>query len=322
MSAAIAIADCRQAPRWLHAWAVLTACATLPLLLLGAEVTTKKVGMADPQGFRLPWHLWTVHDLWSRGLGYLIEHSHRLAGFTVGICVIVLALGLWRKEPRRAVRLAGLAALAAIIVQGLLGGFRVQLNALMGPRLALVHGCFAQLVFALLVSLALVTARGWSAPAPLADLALRRWTLLTACLVYLQVMLGALVRHTDSWTGPRLHLLAAFAVLGAVLRMAHLVYDAHPRSRALVAATALLAGLLVLQLGLGVEAWLARFPATPEWAQGMPPTLAAGLPRTLHSLVGAWVFSAAVATALTAYRGVVWFTDPEAAPIGRLEGVA
>ena len=45
----------RLAPRWLHWWAVFTACAALPLVLLGAEVTTKQVGMVDPQGFRAPW---------------------------------------------------------------------------------------------------------------------------------------------------------------------------------------------------------------------------------------------------------------------------
>jgi hypothetical protein len=41
-------------PRWLHAWAVLTVVATLPLLFLGAEVTTKQAGMTDPAGYRHP----------------------------------------------------------------------------------------------------------------------------------------------------------------------------------------------------------------------------------------------------------------------------
>src|ERR1700746_3344707 len=83
-------------PRWLHRWAVLTACAALPLVLLGAEVTTKQVGMADPQSVRTPWHLFTIAmpELLERGLGYVIEHSHRLAGWLVGACAIVLAVGM------------------------------------------------------------------------------------------------------------------------------------------------------------------------------------------------------------------------------------
>ena len=43
-----------RVPRWLRAWAVLTACAALPLVTLGAEVTTKQVGMVDQKGFRRP----------------------------------------------------------------------------------------------------------------------------------------------------------------------------------------------------------------------------------------------------------------------------
>src|SRR5262245_26782592 len=53
-----------RAARWLNAWAVLTAAFTLPLLALGAEVTTRRVGMVDRQGFREPWHLIA---LWLQG---------------------------------------------------------------------------------------------------------------------------------------------------------------------------------------------------------------------------------------------------------------
>src|SRR5262245_4900401 len=80
-----------QHSRWLHRWAVLTACITLPLLLLGAEVTTKKVGMVDPTGFREPWHMVTV-PLREKGLGFVIEHSHRLVGFVAGTCITVLTV--------------------------------------------------------------------------------------------------------------------------------------------------------------------------------------------------------------------------------------
>src|SRR5262249_28848363 len=117
----------RAAPRWLHGWAVLTACATFILLALGAVVTTFQVGMADPIWPTYPWHLLLVS--WEEPKpGFLIEHTHRLAGYVVGCCVIVLAVGLWLKEPRRWLRGLGVFALGAVIVQGLLGGFRVKLN--------------------------------------------------------------------------------------------------------------------------------------------------------------------------------------------------
>src|SRR5215813_4664924 len=87
--------DRTPVPRWLHRWAVLTACAALPLVLLGAEVTTRQVGMVDSQSVRTPWHLFTV-SMEEHGLGYLIEHSHRFAGWFVGACAIILALGMLR----------------------------------------------------------------------------------------------------------------------------------------------------------------------------------------------------------------------------------
>src|SRR6516162_1994804 len=202
-------------PRWLHRWAVLTVCATFVLLLLGAVVTTFRVGMADPVWPTYPWHLLLIS--WDEpSPGFLIEHGHRLADYLLGLCTIVLAGLLWKFEPRRWVRWLGTAALAGVIVQGLLGGFRVLLNALVGTDLALVHGCFGQLVFALLVSVALVTSRGWAGagdePREAPGRRLRNWSLFTAGLIYVQLVFGAVVRHTDSPLGRRGHLLVAFAV--------------------------------------------------------------------------------------------------------------
>src|SRR6516165_3734383 len=146
---------------WLHRWAVLTACATFVLLLLGAVVTTFRVGMADPIWPTYPWHLLLVS--WEEPRpGFLVEHSHRLAGYIVGCCVIVLAVGLWRNNQPRGIRWLGVAALLGVIIQGLLGGFRVILDRYLGNNLALIHGCFAQLVFGMLVILATLT----SSPVP------------------------------------------------------------------------------------------------------------------------------------------------------------
>ena len=146
--------------RWLHYWAILTVAAAAPLLFLGAEVTTRGVGMADPVGFRLPWNLSGITSN-EGGAGLTIEHLHRLAGFVVGGCVIVLAAGLWFWEGPRWVRWMGVLALVGVIVQGLLGKYRVDLNALLGQDLALIHGIFGQTVFALLTSIAVLTSRAF-----------------------------------------------------------------------------------------------------------------------------------------------------------------
>src|SRR3954453_10516232 len=96
-------------PGWLHGWAVFTAVAALPLVALGAEVTTKQVGMADPQSVREPWYLLTLpkDQLWAQGVGLVIEHSHRTAGWLVGLLAIVLAAEMWFRARGTGVRAAG-----------------------------------------------------------------------------------------------------------------------------------------------------------------------------------------------------------------------
>jgi cytochrome c oxidase assembly protein subunit 15 len=290
--------------RWLHRWAMLTFVATLPLLLLGAEVTTKKVGMVDQVGFRAPWHLLTV--AWQeKGLGFLIEHAHRLAGFVVGTCAIVLCVALWLRERRRWVRWLGAAALAGVSAQGVLGILRVNLNARVGPELAMIHGCFAPLVVALLASLALFTSQAWAGPDRVSltsrDTArISRLSLVTAGLIYLQVVLGAVVRHQDLPLGARAHLLVAFAAVAAVVWLVKTVLDS--RIRGLLRQTTLLLPLLVvLQLLLGVEAWMSKF-ASPQWQQLRPLPVQATLVRSIHSLGGTLLLACAVVVALQALR--------------------
>jgi cytochrome c oxidase assembly protein subunit 15 len=310
-----------QTSPWLHRLAVLTVCATLPLLVLGAEVTTKQVGMVDPEGFREPWHLLRV-PLQELGLGFLIEHSHRLAGFIVGTCVIVLAVSLWLREPRRWLRWLGLAALLGVSVQGILGGLRVNLNVLMGNNLALIHGCFAQLIFALLVSLTLFTSRGWQTEAETADSPqLRRWSLLTVGLVYGQAVLGAVVRHKDFPWGARAHLIMAFAVVAAVVWLVKLVAESHPGDRFRMRPVLFLVGLVCVQVLLGVESWMSKFSA-PEWRQVQPLTAQPEVFRSLHYFVGALVFATAVVVTLQAHRQVTWSGKVAAVSVGRLEGAA
>jgi cytochrome c oxidase assembly protein subunit 15 len=310
-------------PRWLHAWAVLTVCATVPLLFLGAEVTTKKVGMVDPVGFREPWHLAYNLERAYRELGFLIEHSHRLLGFVVGACAIVLAIGLWLREPRRWMRWLGLAALAGVCLQGVLGILRVNQNVAMGRELALIHGCTAQLTFALLCSLALFTSRGWHSARRLPDgnASCRRWAILTASLVYLQLVLGAFVRHLDSPIAQRLHMLTAFAVIGTAVWMVKVLHESEQAWSQFFRPVHWLFGLLILQLMLGVEAWMQKFGSGPL-PDSRPLTTGQEMVRTGHYLLGSAIFATTVMIALRAHRQASWKVEILTAPVGRMEGAA
>lgn len=302
-------------PRWLHRWAVFTVCATFVLLLLGSLVTTKQVGMADPIWPTYPWHLLLVSWVEPRP-GFLIEHTHRLVGYLVGCCIIVLAAGLWRTESRRWLRRLGMMALGGVILQGLLGGFRVKLDELFGQNLALIHGCFAQVVFALLVSLALFTAPAWSMPVEETGDGgrLRRWSLIGTGLVYLQIVFGAVLRHTYSSLGQRGHLLIAFAVVASVAWIAKEVWEHHGADRTLVWAATALTILVGAQLLMGIEVWMVKFFTPVSLTHQV-------LVRTAHVLLGSLILGTSVVVALLSRRyGTV--IETEVSAVARPEGVA
>jgi heme A synthase len=288
------LANASLVPRWLHYWAVLTVAATVALLGLGGVVTTFRVGMADPIWPTYPWHLLLIS--WEEpNPGFLIEHSHRLAGYLVGCCVIVQAIGLWFTARHRLLRWLGVVALAAVIAQGLLGGFRVRLNELFGTDLAAIHGVFAQIVFSLLVCVALLTSRKVAAPGiAIEDVRpFRGLALLLTGVILLQLVWGALVRHTLTALSQRLHILTAFAVVAALVWLIRAVRE-HPAARRYLGrAMTILAVFVVGQLALGVEAWLRRFGSgvLPEM---QVTTVGQALVRTAHVLVGAWILATSV----------------------------
>ena len=291
----------------IHALAVLTVVAAFPLLFLGAEVTTKGVGMADQRSIVNP--LQAMREFEGQSLGFVLEHSHRLAGWFVGLCGIALAAALWLGESRRWLQWLGTAALLLIAAQGLLGIFRVQLNALLGPQLAWVHGSFAPIVYATLVSVALFTSRHWTAcglalgvsarsAKPHAELILCRWSLAMVGLVYLQLVLGGMLRHQPTLLAARGHLLGAFAATAGLLWLVKLAWE----SDACRWAKRVMLGLLAVQALLGVEAWLSwmkRF-FIPSAANEESP--AVHWLRSGHYVVGTLLFATTVVFMLQAHR--------------------
>src|SRR5207248_9338865 len=102
----------------LHRFAVFVAGCTVLLVLAGSLVTSTGSGLAVPDWpttygsnmFTFPPSKWVG--------GILYEHGHRLIASTVGFLTILLAVWLWRVEPRRWLKGLGFAALGAVILQG------------------------------------------------------------------------------------------------------------------------------------------------------------------------------------------------------------
>ena len=181
----------------LHRFALFTAIATLVLICSGGMVTSKGVGLAVPDWpttFGYNMFLFPVSK-WVGGIFF--EHTHRLIASAVGFMTIILAVWIWRAENRRWLRNLGFAALGAVIFQGVLGGLRVTL---LKDEIGIFHACLAQAYLGMLVVITLATSQLWqrfsathSFPAPVRTLA--RLVICTTIVIYLQLGLGATMRH-------------------------------------------------------------------------------------------------------------------------------
>jgi cytochrome c oxidase assembly protein subunit 15 len=182
---------------WLHRFSWFTTIATLFLICSGGMVTSKGVGLAVPDWpttFGYNMFLFPVSK-WVGGIFF--EHTHRLIASTVGFLTIILAIWIWKVDRRGWLRNLGWCALGAVILQGVLGGLRVTM---LKDEIGIFHACLAQAFFGMLVWITLATSSLWDrlaatagCDAPLRILA--RIALVTTLLIYLQLGLGATMRH-------------------------------------------------------------------------------------------------------------------------------
>jgi protoheme IX farnesyltransferase len=174
--------------------------AVFLLLIAGALVTSTDSGLAVPD-----WPLAYGRLMPPMVGGILYEHGHRIVAALVSFLVgLEAGLLLWG-ERRRWVRRLGLLAFAAILAQALLGGLTVLLR--LPPAVSSAHAGLAQIVFALTAAIAFVTSATWASgqigdgldgpDAPALSRALG-WTAAASAAVYVQILLGAVMRHTGA----------------------------------------------------------------------------------------------------------------------------
>lgn len=195
-----ASAGAERSRPWLHRLAVVAAAVTFVVLVSGGNVTSRDAGLAVPDGYTVFGHvLWAFP--YSQWVGNVFhEHIHRLNGSVIGMLSIVLAVCLVATEKRRRwVRLAGLVMVLMVLVQGALGAMRVNQ---ISTALAVVHAVHGQLVFCMMVLLAAAASRyGQGMLRPVSakvDPMLGRLSLAVWGVMVVQLILGAVVRHTGS----------------------------------------------------------------------------------------------------------------------------
>lgn len=302
-------------------FALLVACATFFLIIAGALVTSHDAGLATSD-----WPL-SNGQFFPKMVGNLFwEHGHRQVAATVGFLTVCLTTYLYwgeiwkwlyrhglvrsatvyRGEGRRWVRRLGLVALGTVVAQGLLGGLTVKLN--LPLVVSAAHATLAQLFFCTTVSLAVFTSSGWIKDRPVIEaegsLPLRYLCVATAAAIFLQLIIGATLRHSATWDKPLptdlllTHLGGAVTVTLLLATAAITIRRRYSGETFLTRPAVTALSFLGLQLLLGIAAYITRV-ASPNDPQPLNPMV--GI-TVAHVACGALVFATTIVLTLRTFK--------------------
>jgi cytochrome c oxidase assembly protein subunit 15 len=297
-----------QLTMWLHRFALLTAASTFGLIYAGALVTSTGSGLAVPD-----WPLSFGQFFPPMVGGVFYEHGHRMVAATVGCLTAVLAVWLWRADGRAWVRRLGLLAAGVVVLQGVLGGMTVLMG--LPPAVSVAHACLAQGFLCLVVVLALSTGPGWG----IGTVAVRRpddarvplrWIATGfAAVVYGQLVIGAIMRHTGAGLAIPDFPLAYGRIVPPIASQAVAIHFAHRVGAVLVLTMAGWTCLRVVRRH-AAERRLLRPALVALWLGVLQVALGALIiwtrravvPTSAHVLIGAAILAAGVVLAVRAHR--------------------
>lgn len=187
---------------WLSFFALFWATC---LLFAGGFTTSIRAGMAF-----LDWPLsnGSLNPCgWLSEEDQLAEHSHRLLGIKMGLISLCIFGWTYLREGRPWVRMLARLLVWVVVLQGVLGGARVRLDQLnlltehnhLAQVFAVLHACGAQVTLCLLVSITVALSRVWieRSDRPVNSV-LHRWAWLSVGVLFIQLILGAVMRHSDA----------------------------------------------------------------------------------------------------------------------------
>ena len=176
----------------LHRFAMLLASATFVLIFVGGLVKSTGSELSVPD-----WPLAFGKLIPSLRGGVLFEYSHRVVAGVVSMLTLALMLWAILREPRYWVRVLATIAFALVIVQAVLGGITVLF--LIPLPIAMAHTAAANAFFCIVVALAIFTSPWFIETMPREEnrsrVPLAKLAAITTGIVYLQILVGALMRH-------------------------------------------------------------------------------------------------------------------------------
>jgi cytochrome c oxidase assembly protein subunit 15 len=293
--------------RGVHKFAVFTVWWTVLLFVAGALVTSKDAALSVPD-WPKSFGTWFPSLRMLAG-GAFFEHSHRVIAAILGFLVLILAMWLWKSEPRSWMRWFGIIAVGGVVAQAILGGQVVR--QLLQYWLPVAHASFAQIVFAAVLSIAVFTSKWWVSEQPQLEdngaPSIHSVAILNAAIIFLQVILGAGFRHNEIRIWP--HMAGALVVLGIVTWTAVALRKRFGQSREFSKARILLHVIFGMQFLLGLGAYWSRL-STADAPQPMPVMVWL---TVIHTVFGAILFAFSVLIVLLCYRLIPRGKEIEAA---------
>lgn len=196
----LALASSDRSRALLRGFTKLVCLSTLVLIFLGGQVKSNDAGLAVPD-WPLTYGENPVTFPISKWTGNIFhEHLHRIVAGTVGVLTLMMAIWLTLAENRRWVKVLGWCSVAAVVAQALLGGLTVIW--MLPTAVSASHGVLAQTFFVMTIIIAYsqskeraqrVAAEPKNTNSPITKIAF--WVF---AAVYLQLIIGAVMRHTES----------------------------------------------------------------------------------------------------------------------------
>ncbi len=235
--------------------------------------------------------------------GIRFEYTHRVVAATVSILTLILAVWIARTDRRPLARKLGWTALALVIAQALLGGFRVLEGY---PAIsATAHATLAEIFFMTLVGLALYLSDWWRSDLPLLNDTespqVRPLAMWTTIAILAQIVLGAAFRHGAFGPGSHAidpHLFGAGIVTAMVILTGRVAKSRFRDVREIRKSLALLHSFFGVQILLGFAAWW----AVVKDVNDVQPTMTYVVLTVAHVLGGALTLAASVLLTLTCVR--------------------
>ncbi|PCJ48785.1 MAG: hypothetical protein COA72_04765 [Candidatus Neomarinimicrobiota bacterium] len=182
---------------WLRRLSKLTVFSTLFLIFAGALVKSHEVGLSVPDWPTTYGKQMFAYPISEMVGGIFYEHGHRMVATIVGFFTMVQAIWLGFSQEPQWLKKIGFFALGMVILQGLFGGITVLF--FLPPPVSIIHGILAQTFFMITIVLAYGLSIERSKRTEISGSSgVKRGAVIMCGLVYVQLILGALMRHTAS----------------------------------------------------------------------------------------------------------------------------